>query len=1079
MLIKRKSIVGLVSAAMVLLISLAIGSLGYLLIKGKYDRFNREIVTFQHEFAAQQKTELKNQVEQAIEFIDYNLSQTQSRGRQLIKERVYEAHQIATAIYETYKTRYSAPQIQEMIITALRPIRFNDGRGYYFILNDQGVFLSDPNLPEVEGKKLADLGAYGNEDFMAAFSRIVGTDSEGFGTYHFHQPGHNPKKQCHKISFIKYFSPYGWYLGSGEYLDHLEESIQKQVADYLNIHRFGVDNQNYVFVIKLLTIAGGKNFGIMYANASRPDLVGKPISDDYPDAKGKLFRQEFLQGLRDKGECYVTYWYKTIDSEKPLPKTSFFKLDQKANLIVAAGAYHPDMEKIIAGKRQELAAMVKQDIVRISLILTAIFLTLMTIAHLITRKIRQEFAVFTSFFSRAASKDEKIANQNLSLLEFETLATAANQMVDERRQIFASLKDSEEKFRALADTSPSPIFIYQGEHFTYVNPATSQLTGYPHDELMQMKPWEVAHPDMLDMVRERAQNRLVGEDVITRYPMKLLTKDGQIKWIDYTAAPLIYQGNPAVIGNAADITERVKVKDALQAEKERLSVILRSINDGLIVTDLEGRITMINQVAEHLTGWPQAMAVNRPLADIFSLVNEKTGIPLPDPASQLQETGIVSQQKIQGMLISRNGQEKIIDSSAAPLRDQTSTIIGIVIVFRDITEKIQSWQTLQTAKNLESVGLLAGGIAHDFNNLLTSIYGNISLAKMSCPAENKATIFLEKTERSLSRATALTKQLLTFARGGAPVKQIVDVRSLIKETAEFCLRGSRSRLQLELPDNLWPTEVDPDQFSQIINNLVFNANQSMPEGGRLTISAANLIIEAANIYGLAAGKYIQVRVADQGIGIPKEHLGKIFTPYFTTKQEGSGLGLATIYSIIKNHYGHITVDSKIGEGSTFTLFVPAANQQPEGIRESQDAILQPASGRILIMDDDQIIQEVGGEMLQLLGYSVDYADDGQQAVGKYRQSLADGSPFDLVIMDLTIPGGMGGKEAIAALLDIDPHAKAIVSSGYSQDDVMANFKDYGFQGVVAKPYIISELAKVVQAVINDGKGNSPNQPGLT
>ncbi|MBW1646039.1 MAG: cache domain-containing protein, partial [Deltaproteobacteria bacterium] len=449
---RNKSIVRLISWFMVLLIVLAVGSLGYLLISEKYTRFHRQLAGFQREFMEQQKIELKNQVDQAIEYIDYQLSQRDRLARQMLQQRVNEALLIADTVYHGYRGRQQDREDKKRLIKEiLAKLRFDHGEGYYFIIDADGIMRMNPNLPQMEGVSLEALeGKYGS-GLMAGFQKIANGPKEGFFRYLFPKPGRagRPGAKTLKISFIKCFPPYNWYLGAGMYLDNMENAIQKQVSEYLNIHRFGRNRQNYVFIIKLLNINGGKNFGIMYANASRPDIIGKYISDDFVDAKGKYFRREFLRGLREKGECYVTYWYKTIGGNQPQLKTSYFKLYPKASLIVAAGAYHPDMEEVISSYRQTLEKNVRQDIRNIIFVLLFIAAILMFIVRFMSRKIGREFAVFTDFFKIAARENRLIDTNTLSLQEFRELAATVNQMVRSRQEIESSLRDSEEKFRSL------------------------------------------------------------------------------------------------------------------------------------------------------------------------------------------------------------------------------------------------------------------------------------------------------------------------------------------------------------------------------------------------------------------------------------------------------------------------------------------------------------------------------------------------------------------------------------------------------------------------------------------------------
>ena len=329
---------------------------------------------------------------------------------------------------------------------------------------------------------------------------------------------------------------------------------------------------------------------------------------------------------------------------------------------------------------------------------------------------------------------------------------------------------------------------------------------------------------------------------------------------------------------------------------------------------------------------------------------------------------------------------------------------------------------------------------------------------------------LEQAEKASLRAKGLTKQLLTFSKGGAPVKALASLAELLSDTAGFALRGSNVKCNFSIPAGLWQAEIDEGQVSQVIHNLVINAQQAMPAGGSIEISTENIDLSKAQSLGrglpLEEGHYVRIAVTDHGIGIPKDHLEKIFDPFFTTKQKGNGMGLAISFSIARQHGGHLSVESELGTGSTFYLYLPASTQTAAPKEDKKESIKPAGKARILVMDDEKGVREIAGRMLKHLGYKdIEFALDGAAAIKMYKAAMESGNPFTVAILDLTIPGGMGGQAAIRELLKIDPAVKAIVSSGYVDDIVMAKHRNYGFSGVVAKPYTPAELGKAVQDVI--------------
>jgi two-component system cell cycle sensor histidine kinase/response regulator CckA len=423
-------------------------------------------------------------------------------------------------------------------------------------------------------------------------------------------------------------------------------------------------------------------------------------------------------------------------------------------------------------------------------------------------------------------------------------------------------------------------------------------------------------------------------------------------------------------------------------------------------------------------------------------------------------------------LRTRDGREVWTLVSGTPVFDGTGRFQGAFGMFMDITERKRAEVERLKIDKLEALGVLAGGIAHDLNNVLMGILGNISLAAGALSI-SEVLARLTAAETACGQAQNLAQQLLTFAKGGAPIKKLQDLKEIIQEAGRLAICGSMTRVEFSLPEHLWEVEVDRGQMHQVFSNLFINAVQAMPHGGVIQVQAENLPMTAAADLPLPPGKYVAVTVTDQGVGVSPENLKKIFDPYFTTKQKGSGLGLATVYAIITQHGGRITVDSQVGQGTTFHLWLSA--------EEGVVATGKPAEtrsftghGRILVMDDDTLVREVVGKMLRKLGYEPVFAQEGEEALKLYAQGKNTGDPFAAMILDLPIRGGMGGMEAIHHLLAQDPDARALVSSGYADHPIMARYQDYGFQGVIAKPYKISGLSEVLQKVIVDS-GADPGE----
>ncbi|MBL6919176.1 MAG: response regulator [Puniceicoccaceae bacterium] len=395
-------------------------------------------------------------------------------------------------------------------------------------------------------------------------------------------------------------------------------------------------------------------------------------------------------------------------------------------------------------------------------------------------------------------------------------------------------------------------------------------------------------------------------------------------------------------------------------------------------------------------------------------------------------------------------------------------------ILRDITNQKKAEDELFKSEKIESISLLAGGIAHDFNNMLTTILGNISMIRIDLDESHQHSAKLVAAEKAALQARLLTQQLLSFSKGGAPLLEVTTVSEMIEECAQFILRGSKVKCSIEKDDDLWPVDADKGQVSQVVNNLIINANQAMPDGGEIRIRMSNLHVRHAEVPTLRFGDYVCIEVRDEGAGISPQNLNKIFDPYFTTKGKGNGIGLASSYSIITTHKGTITVDSSIGKGSIFRVYLPKSKQLAPGKSNPSEAKkketarekIHRGKGRILVMDDMEAMMIVAGEILTVLGYDVEYSTNGNEAIKAYKAAKDEGNPFDACVFDLTVPGGMGGEEAANILIDYDPNLVAIASSGYTSSNVMSDYKNSAFKAVLPKPYRIKEMSDILHELLN-------------
>ncbi len=526
---------------------------------------------------------------------------------------------------------------------------------------------------------------------------------------------------------------------------------------------------------------------------------------------------------------------------------------------------------------------------------------------------------------------------------------------------------------------------------------------------------------------------------------------------------------PSIISQTFEQIEqehRLKLTESnLLDERERLAITLSSIVEGVFTTDTRGRLTYMNHMAETLSGWKQELSMGRSIEEVVRFLHSGVNDADEHPVSYALRLGTALHPLDHYPLFDQTQGERPVLYSVSPLRRPDGTLFGAVLIVRDMTERLKLDEERLKASKLDSLGLLAGGIAHDFNNLLTTILGNLSMTKALVNSRDRLFNFLSEAENASLRAKGLTHKLLTFAKGGTPLKKPLALQQVIPESAAFALSGSPTRCHCEIPDDLWQIEADEGQIGQVIHNLAVNAHQAMPTGGTLTINAQN--VTATDAYaqqqGLPkAGNYIKLTLHDNGKGIPPSALPKIFDPYYSTKPTGSGLGLSTAYSIITNHHGTITATTPQDQGAQFIIHLPAA-QVTAAVAKGASSTLT-GEGRVLVMDDEESIRLLLGEMLRHLGYDVQCVAEGKEALVRYQEAYHAQQPFHAVILDLTVTGGLGGKDTFQQLRQFDPQVKAIVSSGYSNDPVLSGYSTYGFHGVVAKPFRLAELSEVLHQI---------------
>lgn len=621
--------------------------------------------------------------------------------------------------------------------------------------------------------------------------------------------------------------------------------------------------------------------------------------------------------------------------------------------------------------------------------------------------------------------------------------------ITDRKRAEEALIETEAQLRTAIDSLPFDFWMCDSSgRYIMQNAVSIGLWG----DVRGKSPEELGRaPETLALWLDNNRRAFAGEKVEGEASFSV---DGEERTFYNIIAP-VFDGKKirGILGINIDITDRKQTEKTLREYRKAVECSL----DLIAVVDRDYRYLIANQAFLRYHQLDTGTVVGHSAPDIVGRdIFEKTIKPKLDECFR----GAVVRYEMKYTYPDIGERDMLV--SYLPVEDAGS-ISRVAVVIHDITEHKRLEEEIRKSQKLESLGMLAGGIAHDFNNILAAIAGHLSLSRMKLNPGDPIRERLEHVEKAALRARMLTEQLLTFSRGGAPLKAPISLERAIRASAGFVLSGTNVTPVLCIDERLRAVEADEGQMGQAFNNLLINARQSMPDGGMVTISARNRTIADADGLPLPPGEYVQTTITDQGSGIAPEHISKIYDPYFTTKEKGSGLGLSITYSIIRNHGGHIQVESAADAGTTFTVYLPASSRRAAS--ESDDDVPITGTGKVLFMDDEKMIRDFAGEMLRVMGYEVVVARDGAEAIALYEDARDSPRPFDAVIMDLTVPGGMGGKEAIEKLRAIDPGVKALVSSGYSNDPVMATFREYGFSDVIAKPYDAGELSRILHRLI--------------
>lgn len=1036
---------------------LSIFSLGYLWISSEWTSFEKEADVLRVTYLEGHKKNLEREVTRALDFVKYMQSQTEERLKASIQGRVYEAYFVAENLYSTHQDTDNAEEIENLIKDALRPIRFNKGRGYYFAFNLDGIETLFAANPEMEGRNMLPVKGGEGEPVVADMLALVNESGQGFYKYTWSKP--NQEGYFPKIAFVKLFKPIGWVIGTGEYLDDVEMDIQHECIRWISN-------------IKL-----SKGGGVFIGQWDGVSLLGPDAGQnilDVKDINGVNIVRELIQAAKSGGG-FVRYVLanpeNTIQPSQDVPghvpMISYAVGVPEWQWYIGAETGLSEIEQSIALKNAELERNIRKHIRNIFLVIVVLLIFIFSVVQFLSSRIRNNLNLFTKFFNRASSDAIRIDQGQLHFSEFARLAESANQMVDKQRQAETALRESEEKYRTLFRFSNIGILLIKDVIFD-CNEAACKIFMYDKAEIIGKAPEAFSAPEACgsNACLGNRNNIWKPHDATepNLFEWRCLRKDGAVAELEISLKAVSIGDETYLLATARDITEFKRAKKMMAESEERLRTLMENSPDAFIVHDLEGNILQVNEQACKNLGYSRNELIGMNVMDI------ETG-EAPKKAAEMWG------QTAKGTVTSYEGEYRRKDGSCYPVDVKMSSIrfndeILLFGFIRDITERKELDKEKETyhrqlmhAQKMEAIGTLAGGIAHDFNNLLMGIQGCASLMSLDLEPSHPDMKHVNAIMDYTMNATNLTKQLLGVARGGKYEVKPLNLNQVVAESSAMFGRTKREiRIHTNLHEPGPVVAADRRQLEQVLLNLYINAGQAMPEGGELFLETSIIDLDAVfcQPHSVKPGRYAKVVVRDTGIGMDDGIRRRIFDPFFTTKNKGrgTGLGLASVYGIIKNHAGIIMVTSGVGLGATFTIYLPVSKRR---VKREKPAVKGMVKGMetILMVDDEIMVIEVGKLMLEKLGYRVITADNGEKAIAALQENV-DG--IDMVLLDMIMPGMDGGK-TFDRIREIKPTIPVLLSSGYALNGQAEKIMQRGCNGFIQKPFHIIELSQKIRKIL--------------
>lgn len=1005
---------------------------------------------------------------QAAELIAHEKEQSSKLTKENIKSKAYEASAIAQNIYQQNNDK-DTTEILEMIKDALRPIRYQDGNGYFFITDLNGTEILFADRPEIEGRNLLGLqdtqGRYVIKDMI----EIIKQNGEGFYTYHWTKPGAE-KNNFEKISFIKYLENLNCFVGTGLYITDIESKIKKNLLAAMSRIRFG--KEGYIFVNKFngeALVSNGKQF-------SGTQKLWEVFNKN-PEKMKRIFDKEYHASQKPEGGYILYSHVKLTTPDIETPKTSFIFGIPDLQWLIGAGVYLDEVEAEISLMQEILIKRIKTKISYSLLITLGIILFLIPLFHKLNRNFTNDINMFLSFFNKWISSDEPINRDLIQFREFDQMAQSINTMFLERNQAQKKLLDeqtalrqSEEKYRNTMDSVQIGVYIIQDFIFQYVNPAMTTIFGYNAEEMIgKMSP--------LDLI-EAEQHRQIKKDLIRKASgelkyandIKCVRRNGDLFDAMVIGTPTIHQGKMASVGTIIDITERKAAETELKKSENRATALLKAVPDMVFRTNAQGVFLDVKADVNNLFGTPPGHFIGKDTYEVLphnlaTLIEEKMQVTLQSGKTHTFEFQLSIPDR--GMV---DYEARMVKSG----KNEVTSIVRNITERKEVLEKQKILEKqLNQSKRMESIGLMAGGVAHDLNNILSGIVGYPELILQQTPEDSPFRPHIDAIQGAGMRAAAIVDDLLTVARGAASTREPHNLNSLIMEYLNSleCTKIQSLHPQISIVHQLHARRADIScsqvHIKKCLMNLVTNGVEAVADSGTVIISTRNQFIDAAAgaKHDITKGEYIVLGIRDNGPGIAQQDLEHIFEPFYSKKRmgrSGTGLGLTVVWNSVQDHKGQIRVESS-EEGTSFELYFPL-NDSTANVQDKKETVTTHFTGNgehILIVDDESLLRKIGREMLQSLGYRVDTVASGEAAI-----EFIKTTQVDLLLLDMLMEPGINGYQTYKEIINIYPGQKAIIISGYSENKNIEAALELGASDFIKKPYTMEQLSRAVYTTLH-------------